>query len=222
MKKTKALQIMSILDKEYPSHIAPLLHESAYQLLVAVILSAQCTDARVNMVTPGLFELAPDARKMLALGQRGLIGHIRSCGYFNAKSDNILRMSKMLLSEYSGEVPATLEELTKLPGVGVKTASCILTQWFKKPGIAVDTHYFRVANRIGLVPGRSADAVYKKSLELLPIGTKVNGHEVWLDGSLSVTLHGRYTCVARKPKCGECVVYDLCEWENKDSSLEES
>jgi endonuclease III len=215
MDREKRIKIMECLDDEFPDAKAPLKHKTAYQLLVAVILSAQCTDERVNKVTPALFKVAGDVESMVSLGFSRLVGYVRSCGYYNSKARHILGTSEMLLKDFKGIVPDTLEELVRLPGVGEKTASCVLTQWYKKPGIAVDTHYFRVANRTGLVKGDSPAAVYKKSFELLPIGIMIHEHDIWVDGSLQVTLHGRYVCTARRPKCGECVINDLCEWEGK-------
>jgi endonuclease III len=215
MNLDKRIEIMERLDKQFPDVKAPLNHKTAFQLLVAVILSAQCTDVRVNEYTPALFEIAPDPESMLLMGESRLKQYIKAITYFNSKAAYIIGSSRMIVDLYKGKVPDTLEKLVLLPGVGVKTASCVLTQWYKKPGIAVDTHYFRVANRTGLVKGDSPAVVYKKSFELLPIGTMIGAHDVWLDGSLQVTLHGRNVCVARHPRCRECVISDLCEWENK-------
>lgn len=202
------LTVFRVLEKTYGKPKPPLKHKTAFQLLAAVILSAQCTDERVNKVTPKLFTIAPTPKKMVALGQDSLKKIIFSCGFYNTKSKNIIGMSKKLISEFKGKMPDTLEDLRKLPGVATKSASVILSQWFKKPAFPVDTHVLRLAQRIGLAKGKTADRVY---LEL----TKKVPKNLWSAGSLQLILHGRSVCLARKPKCGACVLKKLCQYRYK-------
>ena len=198
-----------ILDQQFPHPVASLRHTTVYELLVAVILSAQCMDERVNMITPNLFPKYNTPGKMCALGEEKLKKIIKSCGFFNAKARNIMGMSYGLIERFHGKIPSTLEELITLPGVGRKTASVILTQWCKVPAVPVDTHVHRVANRLGLcytkTPGKTEFALRK----ILPKYSWINVH-------LQIIFHGRKTCIARKPKCGECALKDLCEWREKD------
>ncbi len=202
------LAVFRVLEKTYGKPKPPLKHTSAFQLLVAVILSAQCTDERVNKVTPKLFTIASTPEKMITLGQKKLKKIIFSCGFYNTKSKNIIGMSKKLLKSFKGKMPDTLEDLRKLPGVATKSASVILSQWFKKPAFPVDTHVLRLAQRIGLAKGKTADKVY---LEL----TKKVPENLWSAGSLQLILHGRSTCLARKPKCDACVLKKLCRYRYK-------
>jgi endonuclease-3 len=181
---------------------------SPFELLVAVILSAQATDKSVNKATAGLFRAAHTPAAMLALGVDGLSRHIRSIGLYNSKAKNIIETSRLLIERQSGEVPSSREELECLPGVGRKTANVVLNTAFGQPTIAVDTHIFRVANRIGLARGKTPRAVEDKLLKVVPPEFQKDAHH-WL------ILHGRYTCKARNPACPTCVINDLCEYRHK-------
>jgi endonuclease-3 len=181
---------------------------SPFELLVAVILSAQATDKSVNKATAGLFRVAHTPAAMLALGVDGLWRHIRSIGLYNSKARNIIETSRLLIERHSGEVPSSREELERLPGVGRKTANVVLNTAFGQPTIAVDTHIFRVANRIGLVAGKTPREVEDKLLKVVPPEFRKDAHH-WL------ILHGRYTCKARNPACPTCVINDLCEYRHK-------
>jgi len=179
-----------------------------YTLLVAVVLSAQATDAGVNKATKALFAKVDTPAKMLALGEAGLKERIRTIGLFNTKAKNIVALSRMLLERHGGEVPRDRAALEALPGVGRKTANVVLNVAFGEPTIAVDTHVFRVANRTGLAPGKTPEAVERTLEKITPAQWKRNAHH-WL------ILHGRHVCKARKPDCGACVVRDLCAFEGK-------
>ncbi|MGC1524155.1 MAG: endonuclease III [Steroidobacteraceae bacterium] len=191
-----------------PQPRTELLYRSPFELLVAVILSAQATDKSVNKATAGLFRAAPAPAAMLALGVDGLARHIRSIGLYNSKAKNIIETCRLLLERHSGEVPASREELERLPGVGRKTANVVLNTAFGQPTIAVDTHIFRVANRIGLSRGKTPRTVEDKLLKVVPPEFLKDAHH-WL------ILHGRYTCKARNPACSACVINDLCEYRHK-------
>lgn len=193
-----------------PHPTTELEYRTPFELLVAVILSAQATDAGVNKATQALYAVANTPRAIRDLGLEGLKRYIRTIGLFNSKAKHILETCRILDAQYGGEVPRDREALEKLPGVGRKTANVILNTAFGEPTIAVDTHIFRVANRTGLAPGRTPLAVEQRLLEVVPRGYRKDAHH-WL------ILHGRYICTARAPKCGECPVYDLCEWEEKAS-----
>lgn len=184
-------------------------HLNAYTLLVAVALSAQATDAGVNKATRALFAIADTPQKMLDLGEEGLIAHIRTIGLFRNKAKNVLRLSRILMEEYGGEVPSSRAALQSLPGVGRKTANVVLNMWFRHPAQAVDTHIFRVGNRTGIAVGRTVEAVERAIEDNVPVEYQRHAHH-WL------ILHGRYICVARKPKCGVCVISDLCQYEEKN------
>ena len=179
-----------------------------FTFLVAVVLSAQATDAGVNKATRRLFAVADTPEKMLALGEAGLIEAIRSLGFFNVKAKNVLALSSILVEEHGGQVPRDPEALRRLPGVGRKTAAVVLNNAFGVPVIAVDTHVFRVCNRTGLAPGADADAVADLVERITPENFKPHAHH-WL------ILHGRYVCVARKPKCPICVIADICRYPDK-------
>jgi endonuclease-3 len=179
-----------------------------YTLLVAVVLSAQATDVGVNKATKALFAGADTPAKMVALGEVELRRHIKTIGLFNTKAKNVIRLSEMLINEHGGEVPDDRNALEALPGVGRKTASVVLNIAFGAPTIAVDTHVFRVSNRTGLAPGKTPLEVENKLASCVPKGMRQYAHH-WL------ILHGRYVCVARKPKCPECVVEDLCRFKGK-------
>jgi len=191
-----------------PEPSTELNYASNFELLVAVILSAQATDKSVNKATPGLFAVADTPQKMLQLGEAGLQEQIKTIGLYKAKAANIIKACTLLIERHDGLVPRTREELEALPGVGRKTANVILNIAFGEPTIAVDTHIFRVANRTGLAAGKTPLAVESKLLEVVPAEFKRHAHH-WL------ILHGRYTCLARKPRCSVCSIHDLCEYEDK-------
>ena len=183
-------------------------HLNAYTLLVAVTLSAQATDAGVNKATRGLFGIADTPEKMLALGEEGLIQHIKTIGLYRNKAKNVIRMAEILVDDYGGQVPSSRAALQSLPGVGRKTANVVLNMWFRQPAQAVDTHIFRVGNRTGIAPGKDVDAVERAIEDNIPAEFQQHAHH-WL------ILHGRYICIARKPKCGACLIRDLCAYEDK-------
>lgn len=179
-----------------------------YTLLVAVVLSAQSTDVGVNKATRPLFAKVDTPQKMLKLGEARLVNAIRSLGFFNMKAKNVMALSRILVEEHGGEVPRERAALERLPGVGRKTASVVLNTAFEVPAIAVDTHIFRVSNRTGLAPGATADDVADLLEKVVPDAYKLHAHH-WL------ILHGRYVCAARKPKCPECVIADVCKYKEK-------
>ncbi len=183
-------------------------HVNAYTLVVAVALSAQATDRGVNKATKALFAVADSPQKMLDLGLDGLIGHIRTIGLFNTKAKNVMRLSQILVDDYNGEVPSSRAALQSLPGVGRKTANVVLNMWWGQPAQAVDTHIFRLGNRSGIAPGRDVDVVERAIEDNVPAAFQHHAHH-WM------ILHGRYTCVARKPKCPTCLIRDLCLFEEK-------
>jgi endonuclease III len=194
-----------------PSPTTELLYNSPFELLVAVVLSAQATDTSVNKATRALFESASTPAAMLALGERGLKRHIKTIGLYNSKAKNLLKTCRLLVERHGGVVPADREALEALPGVGRKTANVILNTAFGQPTIAVDTHIFRVANRTGLAPGATVREVEDRLLEATPPRFRKNAHH-WL------ILHGRYVCKARKPHCPACIIADLCEYPQKTSN----
>ncbi len=183
-------------------------HVNAFTLLVAVALSAQATDKGVNRATRALFAVADTPQKMLDLGEEGLIDHIRTIGLFRNKAKNVIRLSQRLIDAYGGEVPSSRAALMTLPGVGRKTANVVLNMWFRQPAQAVDTHIFRVGNRTGIAPGRDEAAVERAIEDHVPAEFQLHAHH-WL------ILHGRYICTARKPRCGDCPIADLCLYEEK-------
>lgn len=183
-------------------------HVNAYTLVVAVALSAQATDAGVNKATRELFKIADTPEKMLALGEAGLTEHIKTIGLFRQKAKNVIKLSQILVDHYGGEVPNSRAALTSLPGVGRKTANVVLNMWWHYPAQAVDTHIFRVGNRTGIAPGKDVVAVERAIEDNVPADYQLHAHH-WL------ILHGRYICVARKPKCGACIIRDLCPYEEK-------
>jgi len=209
MKKVSREVFFQRLKAKNPKPRTELRYASEFQLLVSVILSAQATDVSVNKATPALFEVAPDARSMLGLGERELRGYIRSIGLFNSKAKNIIKTSRILVDEFGGAVPRDRKNLERLAGVGRKTANVVLNTAFGEPTIAVDTHIFRVANRTRLGIGKTPLAVEKALLKSVPQDYRGDAHH-WL------ILHGRYTCFSRNPRCGACAVSDLCEWNEKD------
>jgi endonuclease-3 len=205
---TTLQEVFRRFAERQPEPRGELEHLNAYTLLVAVALSAQATDKGVNRATRSLFQIADTPGKMLALGEEGLVEHIRSIGLYRNKAKNVIRLSRILLERYGGEVPSSRAALAALPGVGRKTANVVLNMWFRFPAQAVDTHVFRVANRTGIAPGRDVLAVERAIEDNVPAARQLHAHH-WL------ILHGRYTCVARRPKCPECLIRDLCLYEEK-------
>ena len=183
-------------------------HVNAFTLLVAVALSAQATDAGVNKATRKLFQIADTPEKMLALGEDGLIEHIKTIGLFRNKAKNVIALSRILIERFGGQVPSSRAALQSLPGVGRKTANVVLNMWWRIPAQAVDTHIFRVGNRSGICPGKDVDAVERAIEDHIPAEFQLHAHH-WL------ILHGRYICVARKPKCGICPIAEWCQYEEK-------
>jgi endonuclease III len=183
-------------------------HVNAYTLLVAVALSAQATDAGVNKATRGLFPIADTPQKMLDLGLEGLTEKIKTIGLFRQKAKNVIRMSEILVADYEGQVPSSRAALQSLPGVGRKTANVVLNMWFHLPAQAVDTHIFRLGNRSGICPGKDVEAVERAIEDHIPAEFQQHAHH-WM------ILHGRYICVARKPKCAVCPIKDICLFEEK-------
>lgn len=208
MNKTKRTEIFQRLRTVNPAPTTELEYESGFQLLVAVILSAQATDVSVNKATKGLFLEAATPDAMLDLGAKGLKRHIASIGLYNAKTENILKTCEILVKEHAGEVPRDRASLEALPGVGRKTANVILNTLFDEPVIAVDTHIFRISNRIRIAPGKTVREVEDRLTRLVPT-------EFLKDAHHHLILHGRYVCTARNPKCRECCIHDLCEYPER-------
>jgi len=210
MNKQKRQEIFQRLRAENPKPTTELNYSTPFELLVAVTLSAQATDVGVNKATAKLFPVANTPATIYALGVDGLKAYIKTIGLFNSKAENVIKACKILLDKHQGEVPQTREELEALPGVGRKTANVVLNTAFGQPTIAVDTHIFRVSNRTGIAPGKNVLEVEHKLMKFIPEEFKLDAHH-WL------ILHGRYTCVARKPRCGSCIIEDLCEFKQKTS-----
>jgi endonuclease III len=208
MNAQKRREIFARLKHASPSPTTELKYRTPFELLVCVILSAQATDKSVNKATAELFKVARTPKQIIELGLRGLKRYIKTIGLYNTKAANILKTCRLLVEQHGGRVPETREALESLPGVGRKTANVILNTAFGQPTIAVDTHIFRVANRTGIAPGKKVLAVEMKLLRVVPEEYRHDAHH-WL------ILHGRYTCVARKPHCSACVIYDLCEYRAK-------
>ncbi|MFB9885581.1 endonuclease III [Balneatrix alpica] len=208
MNKAKRLEMFQRLQRENPHPTTELDYSTPFELLVAVLLSAQATDKGVNKATAKLFPVANTPQAMLDLGLDGLKEYIKTIGLYNTKAENLLKTCQILLQQHQGEVPQSRAALEALPGVGRKTANVILNTAFGQPTIAVDTHIFRVANRTGLAPGKDVLEVEKKLLRHVPREFKQDAHH-WL------ILHGRYICIARKPRCGACVLADLCDFADK-------
>jgi endonuclease-3 len=206
--KEKAAILFSHLAKDRPDPKTELDFVNPYTLVVAVALSAQATDVGVNKATKGLFAAADTPEKMLALGLEGVKSHVKTIGLWRNKAKNVIALSQMLIDDFGGEVPQTRDELVKLPGVGRKTANVVLNEAFGQPTIAVDTHIFRVSNRTGLAPGKDPDQVEASLERTTPDEYKLGAHH-WL------ILHGRYTCIARKPKCWDCSIRELCRFKEK-------
>ena len=210
MNKAQRQQIFERLAEAIPEPQTELIFASPFELLVAVVLSAQATDKSVNKATAPLFERASTPEALLSLGEEGLKGYIGSIGLFNSKAKHLIGLSKALIEQHDSKVPASREALEALPGVGRKTANVILNTAFGHPTIAVDTHIFRLANRIRLAPGQTVLDVEKGLLKTTPKAFLKDAHHLLI-------LHGRYVCTARQPKCGACVIQDLCEFKNKSS-----
>ncbi|MDA3921872.1 MAG: endonuclease III [Salinisphaera sp.] len=209
MNKTKRIEIFERLKAANPAPTTELEYGSVFELLVAVILSAQATDVGVNKATRRLFPLANTPQAIWDLGEDGLKNHIRTIGLFNSKAANIIKTCRALLDRHDGEVPSTREELVALPGVGRKTANVVLNTAFGQAAMAVDTHIFRVANRTGIAPGKTVRAVEDRLMRLVPRDYLQDAHH-WL------ILHGRYVCKARAPDCAGCSILDLCEYRQKN------
>jgi endonuclease-3 len=208
MNAAKRREIFLRLQAANPHPTTELEHQSDFELLVAVILSAQATDKSVNIATRELFPVANTPQKIFDLGEDGLREYVQRIGLYQTKSKHIIQMCRILLEQHDGQVPQTREELEALPGVGRKTANVILNTAFGQPTIAVDTHIFRISNRIGLAPGKDVVEVEKKLMKFVPKEFMQDAHH-WL------ILHGRYVCIARKPKCRECCIQELCEFKEK-------
>ncbi len=209
MKKTEITEFYTRLRDNNPTPTTELAYETPFQLLIAVILSAQATDVGVNKATMKLFPVAPTPAAMLTLGVEGLIEYIKTIGLFRTKAKNVIATCRMLVELHGGAVPENRAALEALPGVGRKTANVVLNTAFGHPTIAVDTHIFRLGNRTGLAPGKTVDEVEQKLLRVTPDEFKKDAHH-WL------ILHGRYVCKARKPECGRCVVANLCRFKGKN------
>lgn len=208
MNREKRREIFRRLQAENPEPVTELEYNSTFELLIAVILSAQATDASVNKATRRLFPVASTPAQILDLGVDGLKDYIRNIGLYNSKAQNIIKTCSALIERHGGEVPDNREALEALPGVGRKTANVVLNTAFRQPAMAVDTHIFRVSNRTGLARGKNVREVEDRLVRLVP-------REYLLDAHHWLILHGRYICTARKPKCAACVIYDLCEYEDK-------
>lgn len=207
--KTEISEILDRLSKTYENPKPALLFDTPFELLVATVLSAQCTDVRVNKVTRILYPIANTPDSIIDLGRERLQEIIKSCGLSNTKSKNIINLSELILEEYGGQVPKDMKDLVKLPGVGRKTANVVLSNAFGVPAIAVDTHVFRVANRIGLAKAKDVLATEKDLMKHIP-------REMWTDAHHWLIFHGRSICAARKPKCGQCILADLCRFKDKN------
>ncbi len=208
MNAQKRHEIFSRLRKNNPEPTTELKYDTPFELLIAVILSAQATDVSVNKATTKLFPVANTPKAIYKLGEAGLKKYIKTIGLYNSKAANIIKTCRILVDEYNSEVPQEQQQLEALPGVGRKTANVVRNTAFGHPTIAVDTHIFRVSNRTKIAPGKTVLEVEKKLIKFVPEEFKKDAHH-WL------ILHGRYTCIARKPRCGSCVIEDLCEYKDK-------
>jgi endonuclease-3 len=208
MNKQNRLEIFERLSAAIPNPETELNYSTPFELLIAVILSAQATDKSVNIATNKLFPVANTPAAIYALGLEGLKSYIKTIGLFNTKAANVIKSCKMLVELHNSVVPDNREELEALPGVGRKTANVVLNTAYGQPTMAVDTHIFRVSNRTKLAPGKNVLEVEKKLLKNIPQQYLIPAHHLMI-------LHGRYTCVARKPRCGACCIYDLCEYKDK-------
>ncbi|HHN8376912.1 TPA: endonuclease III [Morganella morganii] len=208
MNKEKRIEILTRLRDNNPQPTTELLFDSPFELLISVLLSAQATDVSVNKATRPLYAVANTPQAILDLGVDGVKSYIKTIGLFNTKAKNVIKTCRMLVDLHNGEVPEDRAALEALPGVGRKTANVVLNTAFGWPTIAVDTHIFRVCNRTKFAPGKNVDEVEQKLLRVVPAEFKVDCHHWFI-------LHGRYTCVARKPRCGSCIIEDLCEFSEK-------
>lgn len=208
MNAEKRLEIFRRFRKANPHPTTELEYTTPFELLIAVILSAQATDVSVNKATRRLYPQANTPAAILALGVDGLTEYIRTIGLYRTKAKNVIETCRIILEQHGGEVPRSREALEALPGVGRKTANVVLNTAFGEPTIAVDTHIFRVANRTNIAPGKNVDEVERKLLKVVPAEFRHDAHH-WL------ILHGRYTCIARKPQCWNCIIADLCEYKDK-------
>ncbi|MDX1319250.1 MAG: endonuclease III [Oceanospirillum sp.] len=208
MNAEKRYEIFSRLRDDNPNPTTELNYSTPFELLIAVLLSAQATDVGVNKATDKLYPVANTPQAIYDLGVDGLKEYIKTIGLFNSKAENTIKTCRILLDKHNGEVPQNRKDLEALPGVGRKTANVVLNTAFGQPTIAVDTHIFRVSNRTGIAKGKNVDEVEQKLLRHVPKEFKLDIHH-WL------ILHGRYTCVARKPRCGSCLIEDLCEFKEK-------
>jgi endonuclease-3 len=212
MNKQKRIEIFTRLREANPNPTTELNYSTPFELLVAVTLSAQATDVGVNKATDKLFPVASTPEAILALGVDGLKEFIKTIGLFNSKAENVIKTCRILIEKHGSMVPDNREDLEALPGVGRKTANVVLNTAFRQPAMAVDTHIFRVSNRTGIAPGKNVVEVEKRLMRLVPKEFLMDAHH-WL------ILHGRYTCTARKPKCGACMIEDLCEFRQKRDYL---
>jgi endonuclease III len=212
MKRAEIEEMFARLQARDPHPETELKYNNPFELLVAVVLSAQATDVGVNKATPGLFALANTPEKMAALPEATIRDNVKTIGLFNTKAKNVLKLSQILVESYGGEVPRDREALESLPGVGRKTANVVLNVAFGEPTIAVDTHIFRVGNRTGLAKGKTPDAVEAKLMKAVPAQYRMHAHH-WL------ILHGRYVCKARKPECPSCLIRDLCGFKDKTKGM---
>jgi len=208
MNRDKRIEIFELLKEDNQNPQTELNYTSPFELLISVILSAQATDVGVNKATAKLYHVANTPQAILNLGLDGLKKYIRTIGLFNTKAENIIKTCDILVRDYGGQVPSSRKELQALPGVGRKTANVVLNTAFGQPTIAVDTHIFRVSNRTGIASGKTVREVEDRLVRLVPDQYKQDAHH-WL------ILHGRYTCIARKPRCGSCIIHDLCEYRSK-------
>ncbi len=209
MNRDKRQEIFTRLREHIENPRSDLKYSSTFELLISVLLSAQATDISVNKATARLYPVANTPQQMVALGEDGVREHIKTIGLFNSKAKNVIATCQILIDQYDSQIPEDREALEALPGVGRKTANVVLNIAFGHPTIAVDTHIFRVSNRTAIAPGKNVLEVEKRLLKFVPDEFKLLAHH-WL------ILHGRYTCIARKPRCGSCVIEDLCEFKHKN------
>jgi endonuclease-3 len=214
LNKDKRYEILKRLRDENPTPTTELNYTSTFELLIAVLLSAQATDVSVNKATAKLYPVANTPEAILELGEKGVKQYIKTIGLFNSKAANMIKTCRMLIEKHDGEVPTTRKELEALPGVGRKTANVVLNTAFGEPTMAVDTHIYRLANRIKFAPGKTVRQVEDKLIKVIPDEFIRDAHH-WL------ILHGRYVCTARNPRCGACVIQDLCEYKHKKLDLDE-
>lgn len=208
MNQQKRIEILTRLRDNNPNPTTELNFSNPFELLIAVLLSAQSTDVGVNKATGPLFAVANNPADMLALGVDGVKDYIKTIGLFNTKAENVIKTCRILVEQHNSAVPESREALEALPGVGRKTANVVLNTAFGWPTIAVDTHIFRVSNRTKFAPGKNVDQVEQRLLKVVPAEFKIDVHHWFI-------LHGRYTCIARKPRCGSCIIEDLCEYKDK-------